>query len=133
MEIHFEGKPIMEMNMESMENAESMEPKHSAFGIASFILSIFVGMSMFLAFVIAGVMEASRPGGMDEQSIQAVIVGLAIITLIFLDLVAVVLGIVGLFQKNRKKVFAILGVIFSSVTLMLVIGVIILGLLVAGV
>ncbi|MDX9980739.1 MAG: hypothetical protein RBU25_12010 [Lentisphaeria bacterium] len=40
-----------------------------------------------------------------------------IIGMMLLDLVALGLGIGGLIQKDRKKVFAILGTIFSGLTI----------------
>lgn len=121
----------MGTSADSMQNAESMETKHSGFGIASFIISISVGLLLFLVLAIGGILDASTPGGMDEQSIQAVLVGLSMIALLFFAFVAAALGIVGLFQKERKKLFAILGTVFSLGTVMLAIVVIILGLLLA--
>jgi hypothetical protein len=119
----------MEMSNEGIQKMESIELKHSGFGVASFILSISVGLLMFLAIAVAGMMQVATPGGLDPQSIQMILVGLSIIALLFLDIVAVVLGIFGLFQKERKKVFAVFGTIFSSATLILTIALIIVGLI----
>jgi hypothetical protein len=58
-----------------------------------------------------------RLGGIDEESAGAVVLGLLIIGMMLLDLVALGLGIGGLIQKDRKKVFAILGTIFSGLTI----------------
>ena len=65
---------------------------------------------MFVTFVVAAVMMDSTPGGMAE----AIMVGGAIVGLLIADFVALGLGIGGLFQKERKKIFAILGTVFSS-------------------
>jgi hypothetical protein len=92
------------------------EQKHSGLGIASFITSIASGVITFLLIVIAGVMEASSPGGIDEESASAVILGLSLIAFLGVSLVALGLGIAGIVQKNRKKIFAILGSIFAAVT-----------------
>ena len=121
----------MEMSTEGIQNKESTEPKHSGFGVASFIISISVGLLMFLVFVIAGIIQVTTPGGMDKESIQAIIVGLSIIALLLFDILAVVLGIVGLFQKGRKKVFAIFGILFSSATVIIMMALMILGLLIS--
>jgi hypothetical protein len=91
-----------------------MDMKHSGLGISSFILSILAGPCLFLVFVVAGIMEASTPGGIDEKSPAAVVVGLSFIAFLLLLLVSLGLGIGGLFQKDRKKLFAILGTIFST-------------------
>lgn len=120
----------MEMSTEGIQSTESIERKHSGFGVASFIISISAGLLMFIVFAIAAILQVSTPGGMDRQSIQAIVVGLSMIALLFFDIVAVVLGVVGLFQKERKKVFAIFGIIFSSATVILTMALIIVGVLV---
>ncbi|MCG9740068.1 hypothetical protein L1D32_18060 [Shewanella insulae] len=94
------------------------ESKHSGLGIAGFVLSILSTLLIFGLLIIAGVLEATTPGGIDETSPEAIIVGLLLFAFIGLTLVALGLGVAGLFQKQRKKIFAILGTIFSSVTVL---------------
>ena len=110
-----------------MEQSEQRELKHSGLGIASFIISIVAALFIFILVVVAGVVETATPGGMDEDSAQAIIIGLFIIGTIFVDLVALGLGIAGLFIKERKKVFAILGTIFSAVTMLGTVALMIIG------
>ena len=95
-----------------------MELKHSGVGIAAFIISLVMGFITFIVVVVAGILETSSPGGMDENSVEAAVVGLLIIGCILVQLVALGLGIAGLVQKNRKKLFAILGTVFSGMTLL---------------
>ena len=90
--------------------------KHSGLVIASFIISITSAIFIFLLIVIAGVMEASTPGGIDEESASAVIVGLFLFAFVGTALVSLGLGIAGLLQKDRKKILAILGTVFSAAT-----------------
>lgn len=104
-----------------------MEPKHSALGITSFILSIVVGGLILVTFLIAGVMEMRSPEGMDERALSTVVIGLAIIGLILMELLAFGIGVGGLFQKASKKLFALLGIIVSSLTLIVTLGLIVLG------
>jgi hypothetical protein len=101
--------------------------KHSGLGIASFITSIVSGILILLLIVVAGVMEASTPGGLDEESAGAFIVGLFLIAFLMAALVALGLGIGGLLQKERKNIFAILGTVFSAVSLVVTIFIMILG------
>jgi len=103
------------------------EEKYSRLGIASFILSIVSGISMFMTFVVAGIAEASTPGGIDETSMVAILIGLSLFGAIGLTLIALGLGIGGLVQKSRKKIFAILGTVFSSLTVLLTVGVLVIG------
>ena len=105
-----------------------MAQKHSGLGIASFIISIVTGVLMFLLIAIAGIMESSTPGGIDENSAEAALIGFLAIGFLLLDLVAIGLGIGGLVQENRKKVFAILGVSFSGSTIFFTLAIMLLGL-----
>ncbi|EMR13295.1 hypothetical protein MPL1_05964 [Methylophaga lonarensis MPL] len=89
--------------------------KHSGLGIASFITSIVSGVFIFLLIAVAGVMEASTPGGLDEESAAAVMIGFFLFAFLVTTLIAFGLGIGGLIQKGRKKIFATLGTVFSAV------------------
>ena len=68
--------------------------------------------------VVAGVVEMSTPDGMTEESPIAIAIGLLLFLFVFLTLVGIGLGIAGLFQSERKKVFAVLGTIFGTFTLL---------------
>ena len=105
-----------------------MEPKHSGLAIASFIISIAAAFLIFTTIVIAGFMETQTPGGLDENETVTGVIGLAIIGLMLLDVLAFVLGIAGLVQRDSKKVLAVLGIIFSGITLLGTLGLIVLGL-----
>ncbi len=100
--------------------------KHSWLGISSFVISIIGGFAMLLLFGVAGYMEMSTPGGIDENSAVTAVVGLLLFALIGVHLVGTGLAIGSLTQKDRKKVFAVLGlvfnvlVIFGTVALMLI-------------
>ena len=76
--------------------------------------------------MIAGLM-ASRPGGVNEESPEAIGFGLAVIAALLAELLAIGFGIAGLCQRNRKKVFAVMGVCIGAVTLLGVIGLFIIG------
>lgn len=106
---------------------QPQEMPHSGLGIASFAITLFAGVFMVMAIVLAGVMEATTPGGIDEESPATVIVGLSIMLLMLLQVVAFGLGIAGAFQKFRKKLFVILGIIFSGMAVIGTIGLIAIG------
>jgi len=93
--------------------------KHSGVGIASFIVSIIGSLLMFLLFVIAGAIQLSTPGGVDENSPAAMVIGLMLFLLMFALLVALGLGIGALCQSDRKRLFGVLGTILSAVSLLL--------------
>jgi hypothetical protein len=111
----------------AMPVAELVEPKYSGLGIASFVMSLLIGIGLFAMFVVAGVMEATTPGGIPENSGVAVVVGLMIIGLVMLDVVALLLGVAGLCQANRRKLFAALGLVFSLAIALGTVGLIAIG------
>lgn len=103
--------------------------KHSGYGIASFVIAVVVGLLEFVLIVVAGVIEASTPGGMDENSPIAILLGLGLFGGLLADVFGMALGIAGLCQANRSKVFAVLGLVFGTVVLLGVLGLMVLGML----
>lgn len=101
--------------------------QHSGLGVASFVTSIVAGILIFLLLAIAGVMEASTPGGISEDSASAMVVGLLLFVFLGVALVALGLGVGGLMQKERNKIFAVLGSIFSAATLICTVSIIAVG------
>jgi hypothetical protein len=93
------------------------EKTHSGLGIASFVTSLACAILVLIMLAIAGVMEASTPGGLDEESPAAMGVGCGMFIFLLGSLVALGLGIGALFQQNRNKVFPILGVVLSGLTI----------------
>ena len=102
----------------------------SGLGIASFIIAVAVGFGMVLLVVYAGVVEASSPGGMDEESMTAIAIGLGALGGMAAALLGVVLGIAGLVQRDRKRLFAVLGLVLNGLTILGVAGLILIGLMV---
>jgi mannose/fructose/N-acetylgalactosamine-specific phosphotransferase system component IIC len=100
---------------------------HSGFGIASFVIACLAGMFELAVIVYAGLLQTTTPGGMDENSPQVIVIGLAAIGGMALDLLAIGLGVAGLFQRGRSKTFAVLGVVLGTVILLGMIGLIVLG------
>ena len=110
-----------------MKKGVIVELKHSRFGISAFVVSVTASVLMFLTFVVAGTLEATTPGGLDENSAGAIFVGLFMIAFFALEVVAIGLGIAGLMQKDRKKVFSVLGIVFGSITILGTVFLIVLG------
>jgi hypothetical protein len=105
-------------------------PKHSGFGIASFVIALAAGALEFVLIAIAGILETTTPGSMDENSPLAMLLGVVMFGGLFLVLMGIIFGIVGLFQRDRKRIFALLGVIFGCLVIVGVLFVLVIGLLV---
>jgi len=104
-----------------------VERKHSGLGISSFVISLGGGFAMFVLFCVAGFMETTTPGGIDEKSGVAVVLGLVIFAVIAVHLLGMGLAIGGLTQKDRKKVFSILGLVFNVLVIVGTTSLIVLG------
>jgi hypothetical protein len=85
-------------------------PKHSGIGVASFATSI----AAVAALIVAAIIWASNPDSVVADTPAAYRVGVVAISAFALGLLAFSLGIAGLFQKGRKKSFAILALVFST-------------------
>ncbi len=86
---------------------------------------------MLVMFVIAGILSAHRLPGEFHYPGQT-IVGLGIIFLFAVDVIAVGLGIAAVCQSEKKRLFGILGLVFSSGTILGAAGLMIVGLLYAS-
>jgi len=112
--------------------------KFSGPGIASFVLSLLavIGYIVSLALITSTVLEImDQPANViAEDLLQRTGALLGILLFLvsgLLDLIALILGIIGLAVKNRRKVFAILGTIFSALSLLMLIMLFVLGSLTA--
>ncbi len=65
------------------------------------------------------------PGGMDD--VPAGLIGLALFGGLLANLVGIGLGVAGLIQRRRKKLFAILGAIGNALVILAVLAVIVNG------
>lgn len=91
-----------------------MKERRSRLGVASLVISLIAGILMFLLFSVAGVAETSSPGGIDENSLGAAIIGLLLLALIIGEMLAIALGVAALFQSGTNKTPAIIGIIFAA-------------------
>jgi hypothetical protein len=96
-------------------------------GIAAFITALCGAVLMLGLIVIAGIIETTTPGGMEETSMSTILVGLGLMCTALMQLVAFGLGVAGTLQTGRRRVFAILGLVISvgsmlGVVLLMIIG-----------
>lgn len=107
--------------MEGMEGMD--ERKHSPVGIASFMIAAVSALGLTGALIGAASAAADLardmpqppdpnvlPGGLGTLTV----LGLSIMLLIFAALVGALLGMAGLFQKQRRKLFSVLGLVFNA-------------------
>ena len=99
----------------------------SKLGIASLLISIFTAIALFIIIIIAGVIESNTYGGLDEESAAALILALFVLGFWFLDLLAIGLGIAGIFQNIRNRITAIIGTIIAVTTLIISVSLILIG------
>jgi hypothetical protein len=87
-------------------------------------------LAEIILLTIAGIMESRAPEGIDENSPEAMILGLLLIGGLVMSFVGGVLAVAGLVQGERSKVFPILGLGFNGMIILGVIGIVILGALI---
>ena len=103
--------------------------KSSGLGIASFIISVLAGLEIISLLIVGMVMEMRTPGWADEDSPQVMFLGLLVIAGLIMSLVGLALGITGLVQGGRSKVFPVLGLGFNGMIILGVMAIIIIGVL----
>jgi hypothetical protein len=89
---------------------------HSGLGISAFVISLISGVVMTIAFIVAAAMEA-QPGGMDEDSPAAIVMGLFLVLSVLGQMLALGLGIASMLQANRNKLFGIVGTVCAATAL----------------
>jgi len=109
-----------------MSSALSTEQKHpSRLGIASFILSLLAPLLLIAGLIVMALLMG-HASTFRQKAIQEML-GLLndeaiLVVLVFAPLMlmtALLLGIAGLLQKNRKKAFALAGTIISAAFILL--------------
>jgi len=104
---------------------------HSGLGIASFIISLASSAVLVVLLGVAAMLE-SRPGGLDEESTAAIVVGLILVLAALAQVLALGLGIAALVQTGRNKLFGVLGTVFAATGLVGALLVLLLGMLAEG-
>ena len=103
---------------------------HSRMGIASFIIAILTTVVIVVLFIVVGVLTAQALQGIDTQNVNPqeverrlqdssagaglALAGASIFACLFAYLLGLGLGIAGLIQGRRKRVFSVLGAIFNG-------------------
>ena len=114
-----EQSPIFSPAQPEQEN----RPKHSGIGIASFVIGLISILTVIISILVmvVGLADYVTPDGLvipDEEEVTANTTVLASAFLylfsLLLSILGVVLGIVGCVIRNRRRVFAILGLVFNA-------------------
>jgi len=90
--------------------------RHSRLGIASFIIALSVGLIIIVLMV--GSIAATTLMRNTDTSLKLIIsvsIGFAAILAYFGNLIGAGLGIAGILQRERKKVFAIIGLCLNAI------------------
>ena len=74
----------------------------SRLGVASLLISIANIIVTFIVFLVAGIWGSSAPGGVDENSVVAVILGLFLSGCIGVNMFSIGLGVAGILQAKDK-------------------------------
>lgn len=113
--------------------------KHSGPGISSFIVGLVGLIGHIMIFVLLYLALYSSFGILDssisreELALHPAVIlsSLAFLVCLILNLAGLVLGIIGLVQKNRRKVFAIIGTIMNGLLILLFTGLVLGGIYMA--
>jgi hypothetical protein len=97
---------------------------HKGLGIASFVIGVICLITVMGLVVVAGV--ATNTGRATTEF--NMIIGLAMISVVFIDLIGIVLGIFGAANRSSKKVYPVLGLVLNVLVVALFSALLIIGL-----
>jgi hypothetical protein len=100
---------------------------HSALGVVSLVIAVIAGLAMLVLFVTAAVLMEQSGGDLDEDSPETMALGLCAFAAFGLTLVGLGLGVAGVLQKDRKKLFGTLGLVANALVILGSLGLICLG------
>lgn len=106
-----------------------MKPTHSRTGIVSFIIAVISIAGTVIALLLANDASASLSAvdgqTHDDHAVRGLFAAIGLMFLFFaLSLIGAALGVAGFFQKNRLKLFSVLGLIFNALLAFLFVAVI---------
>jgi hypothetical protein len=104
---------------------------HSGLGIASFIIGLVVVVIVLLMILLVGVLSTSRTNRNTAET-MGMMTGLLVCGGAVASLVGLGLGLGGVFQENRNRVFAIIGLILNGLIILGTAALFIIGMLVSG-
>lgn len=104
------------MEYEGVNLEEEKAKRHSKTGISSFVIAI-ISISLFLLIL-------TFP--LDDTNSE-LIIGLMAIFAVIIAFIGIVLGAIGCFAKEKKRVFAIIGVILNLMLVLFFISLMIFG------
>lgn len=115
--------------MELQGTAESgTRTRHAGTGIASFVLGL-VNVLLFILMIGSAVaLNVSSGGHVDPHSSQAILLGLFVILICLICLIGTGLGLAGVIQKSKRRLFGIIGLCLNGGTLVLIILLMVIGL-----
>lgn len=110
-------------------NGTARESAHSRMGIASFVIAVLATVVLVALFVGGGVVAASAfenvdPQTLDPETVQnspafagLALIGIGVFGCLVLYVVGLGLGIAGLIQRTRKRLFPALGTALNGLVL----------------
>ena len=109
------------MNPEDGVQPEEQKPKHSGYGITSFTISIVNGLLICCFFICVITTQDWIFGHGQASPTESLIMGTLGVAIIVLSLVGFILGWVGARQQNLRKLFGVLGIVFNSLPLFVIV------------
>jgi hypothetical protein len=104
---------------------------HSGLGIASFIIGLVVVVIVLLMFLLIGVLASSRANRNTAET-MGVMTGLFVCGGALASLVGLGLGLAGVFQEDRNRTFAVIGLILNGLIILGTAALFVIGMAVGG-
>jgi hypothetical protein len=103
--------------------------RHSGLGVASFVLGLLTAIAIPALFATVVAIEMNTPGWIDQETPGLMALCLGILLAAVLALLGAILGIGGTVQRDRKKVFAVIGLVLNGAVALGVAALLVLGMM----
>ncbi len=104
-----------------------MEKRQSIFGILSTVFTLFSCFSMFLVICVVGIFEINYEGYLETHKFADNFLFFALCHSIFVCILGILLGIIGLFEKKKSKLFSIIGLFVGLLTILSIFAIALIG------
>ncbi|RMG33271.1 MAG: hypothetical protein D6732_12315 [Methanobacteriota archaeon] len=84
---------------------------HSGLGLSSFIVALVTLFLQISLFIYSTIQQISDPYWLERTTFETSLVGFLMSLSFFLIIISIGLGIAGVFQKQRRKLFGVLGLL----------------------
>src|SRR4051812_33448270 len=105
-----------------------MQPMKSGLGLASFIIGCIASLVLVGLIIFAAVLAAQSGGQPNSESPEMMFAGCTMLLALGANVLGAIFGLINVFQRDRKKLWGILGLVLNGGMIVIVLALMVIGL-----